>query len=100
MYTVLMVAALAVGSGDGRDGATDARTAPERLDLPLRKGMQLPQVAEAMKATGRFDYISNELYGGFWAREGDSTGKWQYVTVYYHDGRLVYWWVQIIQCKR
>jgi hypothetical protein len=45
MYAAVIVAALAVGSGDTRDGATDGRTVEERPPLEfLRKGMTCQEV--------------------------------------------------------
>jgi hypothetical protein len=49
MYAVLMAAALAVGSGDGRDGATDARMVESVPPYTLlRKGMSYWQVCELL----------------------------------------------------
>jgi hypothetical protein len=45
MHALLLAAVLAVGSGDGRDGATDGRTVEDRPPLEfLRKGMTCQQV--------------------------------------------------------
>jgi hypothetical protein len=50
MHAILLMAALAVGSGDGRDGATDARTVDKTPPYArLRVGMALDDALKPLE---------------------------------------------------
>ncbi len=95
MYTVLMVAALAVGSGDGRGGATDGRTGPDRFDPPLWVGMDIAKAEKAMLSTERFTLLCRtKRFVAFEVIGSSKCGNWQVVTIYYGADGVTKWDVE------
>jgi hypothetical protein len=95
MYTVLMVAALAVGSGDGRGGAADGRTV-EKVPpyTKLRVGMSADEVTELLGFYfSRSD--GSAIGGNHYCLDGplpaDVLGYRRSICIFFHDERVVEW---------
>jgi hypothetical protein len=105
MHAFLLAVTLAVGSGDGRDGATDGRTTPERPDLHLRVGMTPAEVARflgnksfeirAVNRQGKNQQVSDDECGRTaFCAEPDWLGSRKTVLTYWdREGRLARWTV-------
>src|SRR5260370_4033999 len=92
MHALLLVAALAVGSGDGRDGATDGRTEripPYKL---LRVGMNENEVLRLMGRQSDTLVLTDENranYYRIWRLGADEQGLYRMVVVTYDRADII-----------
>jgi hypothetical protein len=98
MHTFLLAAALAVGSGDGRDGVTDSRTVEKVPPYTLlRVGMSQDDVKELLG--DRFLASNGSVIVGwsdwYFPFQRDILGNRRSVDVRFHLGQVTSWSISL-----
>jgi hypothetical protein len=96
MYTVFVAATLALGLGDGRNGAMDGRTINEGVAVPLVVGMDWDKAAHSLRQTWHVAFFTGKCVV-YQTKLPDRSGiRWRLALFPDRDGRVGQWTVEAL----